>query len=95
MTKDEFIDGYLSRSGITQYRTPDGYDIPDAGGAVALPCVCGEENCDGWAMIPNHSWSIRSHLFFHGPDESRPDSPMGDQEMADIEESIRASRTRR
>lgn len=90
MTRDEFIDGYLARSDFTQYRTPDGYAIDGHGGAVALPCECGEEGCDGWAMISNNPWSIRSHLFFYGPDEGRPSSPMGDDERRALKNAIDA-----
>lgn len=83
MTKDEFIDGYLARSGFEQYRTPDGYKVSDYG-VVALPCTCGEDGCEGWAMITDRSWSIRSHLYFYGPDEGRPDSPSSDETLADL-----------
>lgn len=51
MTKDEFIDGYLSRSGLQQYRTPDGYLIPGVPERIALPCECGEDCCEGWQMV--------------------------------------------
>lgn len=44
MTREEFIAGYCARSGVTwewlsQYRK-------------VLPCECGEDICDGWAMLP-------------------------------------------
>jgi hypothetical protein len=67
MTKDEFIADYCERSRIPweklqQYKT-------------CLPCECGESCCTGWAMIPNEEGAIRTHLFFHGPDEGRPSAP--------------------
>lgn len=89
MTKDEFIDVYLSRSELTLYRTSDGFEI-DGLRSVALPCACGEDSCEGWAMIPDNSWNIRNHLFFRGPDEGRPESPMGDDEAKDLKAAIAA-----
>ena len=52
MTREEFVAGYMGRSGITDYRI-DGEtvwmgDWPQ----YALECDCEEEGCDGWAMIP-------------------------------------------
>jgi hypothetical protein len=43
MTRDEFIAGYCAASKVTwewlrQYRD-------------AVPCDCGDEICEGWAMI--------------------------------------------
>ena len=62
MTLDEFISGYCSRSGITwewlsQYK-------------VALPCACGEENCEGWAMVSKDMVDIHNELY--GPNQARP-----------------------
>jgi hypothetical protein len=52
MTRDEFIDGYMRRSGLpVEYRTPDGFVVPGSMRKVALPCACGEDVCEGWAMI--------------------------------------------
>lgn len=86
MTKDEFIDAYISRSGGKIERTADGMKMGEWE-QVALPCACGEDGCEGWAMITNNSWSIRSHLFFYGPDDGRPDSPMNDETLADLRRS--------
>lgn len=65
MTRDEFIDGYVERSGIVHLRTPTGFALDDgAHRQVALPCRCGEEECDGWAMVgyERAPW----HLFQNG-----------------------------
>lgn len=50
MTRDDFIDGYLKRSGFEQYRTPEGFAIGDRA-YIALPCKCGDEVCEGWQMV--------------------------------------------
>lgn len=50
MTKDEFITGYLERSGLTEFRTANGW----ANGRVeciAVVCECEDELCDGWRML--------------------------------------------
>ncbi len=54
MTRDEFIDGYIRRSGLrTATRTEDGFKL-GVHSRVALPCDCGEDICNGWQMVnPN------------------------------------------
>lgn len=52
MTRDEFIDGYLERSGYTKYRTADGFQVGNTQPWLALECYCDEETCEGWAMVP-------------------------------------------
>lgn len=70
MTRDEFIDGYMARSGLpAEWRTPEGFKIPDqerANTRVALPCYCGEDVCEGWAMIIGDAFSIKHHIQFYG-----------------------------
>jgi hypothetical protein len=51
MTRQEFIDAYLKRSGMEHYRTEDGFAPPRGERRVAMPCDCGHETCDGWAMV--------------------------------------------
>lgn len=51
MTRTEFVHGYARRSGL-----PDKWailGIIDVGDRVmfALPCGCGDEQCEGWAMV--------------------------------------------
>jgi len=51
MTRDEFIDGYMARSGIDpEFRTEDGFVVVGSR-RVAVPCACGDEACSGWAMV--------------------------------------------
>jgi hypothetical protein len=57
MTKQEFIDGYCARTNIPWERL--------SLRRVALPCGCGEEGCEGWAMIPNDPQSMAHHQRKH------------------------------
>lgn len=51
MTKDEFIDGYMSRSQISSDdRTPNGFIFAD-NEFIAEPCECGDEICTGWSVV--------------------------------------------
>ncbi len=43
MTKDEFIEAYCKRSGVTWEQLSKKQE--------ALPCACGDESCVGWAMV--------------------------------------------
>jgi hypothetical protein len=67
VTKEEFIREYCDRSGITWEWLSQT--------TVVLPCTCDSDICQGWAMILNDPDTIRTHLFFYGPDEGRPESP--------------------
>lgn len=52
MTREEFIDGYMERSGLdANCRTERGFRIGHIE-RIALPCTCGDEACKGWAMVP-------------------------------------------
>ncbi len=60
MTKQEFIDQYI-RNMIEE-------DIKDfLKTHMALHCACGEENCNGWAMVTNNTISIKAHLDLYDP----------------------------
>lgn len=62
MTRDEFIDDYMARSGIDpDLRLPDGFDVPNYIPRIALPCACGDEACVGWAMIANDPETVSTH----------------------------------
>jgi len=51
MTREEFIKGYYDRSGIAaSERRPDGFQI-GSHRRVAVPCDCGEDDCQGWQMM--------------------------------------------
>ncbi len=68
MTRDEFIDGYMERSKIpASWRSGDGYVLEGHPGYVALPCACGEDGCNGWAMVRNEQFYIDTHNQFHAP----------------------------
>ena len=58
MTKEQFIDGYCKRSGITRGFYDSNF--------VALRCDCGEDNCSGWAAVGNNEEQIRRHLELYG-----------------------------
>lgn len=66
MTREEFIDGYVKRSEIEKYRTPDGYKIGERA-RIALPCACGDEKCDGWAMVADNPDDIETHNTLYAP----------------------------
>lgn len=53
MTKEKFEKEYCERSGITleEYRQD----------FVTLICRCGENDCKGWAVVPNSPLSIKAH----------------------------------
>ena len=62
MTRDEFIDGYMQRSNLDPaLRLDDGYDVPGYIPRIALPCSCGGEECEGWAMIANTPEDVATH----------------------------------
>lgn len=53
MTEQEFIERYCERSGVTWE------DLSRH--RVALPCKCGDDSCEGWAMVRNDTQSILEH----------------------------------
>ncbi len=54
MNRDEFIDGYMERTAKSGHaslqRTSDGF-TSGKHRRIARPCACGEDCCDGWAMV--------------------------------------------
>lgn len=70
MTRAEFIRAYAKRSKLAEPRYADiGRLDLDGCTMIALPCGCGEERCDGWAMLM--VGSVLHHLFFHLPEPAR------------------------
>jgi hypothetical protein len=69
MTRDEFIDCYMARSGFGDRaeRMPLGFRRSDIGDWIALPCDCGYEGCSGWAMMPNTLSVVVIHCDLHLP----------------------------
>jgi len=64
MTKEAFVDAYVERSkpsGVTQEDILNWF--------VALPCDCGHDQCEGWAMVANNAKSKAHHYEFYGPKE--------------------------
>ena len=59
MTRDEFIDGYCARSNITRAQMKEF-------GFMAVPCDCGEESCQGWAMIHNDNPVYGTEGYYEG-----------------------------
>jgi hypothetical protein len=69
MTREEFIDGYLARSapkGVV--RIKEGFWI-GTHRKIALPCACGDEICEGWAMVSDQG--IHDHLTLYAPEPLR------------------------
>ena len=69
VTRAEFIKSYASASRLSAEYAVLG--IIDVGGKTlcALPCACGEEGCQGWAMLSADG--VADHLFFRAPDALR------------------------
>ena len=68
MTRDEFIDSYMKRSGIPQERrTPNGFSVTNHPGRVALRCACGQDECEGWAMVRDEQEDIDTHRELYAP----------------------------
>lgn len=67
MTKDEFIAGYCERSKISWEKLSQH--------RVALPCACGEDGCDGWAMVTNDPLSIETHNKLYAPTQEPSNGP--------------------
>lgn len=64
MTREEFIDGFTSRSKLEQYRTPTGYKIGSRE-YLALACACGNDLCEGWAMV--NAAEVDTHEQLYAP----------------------------
>jgi len=58
ITKQEFIERYCKRNNVT----PEGLSRH----RVVLPCACGDDSCEGWALVRNDTQSILEHE--NGPD---------------------------
>lgn len=59
MTKEEFVAQYCKRSGVTKEFIGQYKD--------ALPCACGDESCEGWAMVGRDPGSIKVHMELYAP----------------------------
>lgn len=65
MTRAEFVRDYAQRSGLPDKWARLGFVEAGSRVYVALPCACGEEMCEGWAMLSNEH--VLHHLQFNAP----------------------------
>ena len=67
MTRTQFIRAWAERSGFSHEWAELGFvEIGGSEKRFALPCGCGEKECEGWAMVSAES--ALDHLFFRAPD---------------------------
>lgn len=66
MTRAEFIAAYAARSGPNVEITEDGIRVGSRR-RVALRCACGEEACQGWAMVNDDPEAIADHMALYAP----------------------------
>lgn len=69
MSRAAFVKGYANRSGLSDKWAPLGLVEIGDHKLIALPCECGEDGCDGWAMLGAEA--VLHHLWFHAPDAMR------------------------
>ena len=69
MKRADFVRSYANRSKLSGEWADLG--LIDVGGRVlvALPCECGDEACEGWAMVSGGS--VLSHLELYAPEKLR------------------------
>ena len=53
MTQTSFIKQYCRNSKLTEEQL-------NLLGLFSMPCNCGEEDCEGWAMV-DKKWAVLSH----------------------------------
>lgn len=53
MTKETFIKQYCKNSQISKEEFEHYF--------IALPCNCGEKECNGWAAVQNTNFAIKKH----------------------------------
>jgi hypothetical protein len=70
MTRAEYIAAWATRSGLSFEWADLGFvDCGHGRVRVALPCACGDENCEGWAMVPADG--VLDHLEHRAPESLR------------------------
>jgi hypothetical protein len=71
MTREEFILGYCERSkiSVTPYMVHLGYVKTGILVLMALPCACGDDICEGWAMV--NPEMLDTHMAFSAPQDLR------------------------
>ena len=67
MKRTQFIRAWAERYGFSHKWAELGFvEIGVSDKRFALPCGCGENGCEGWAMVSAES--ALDHLFFRAPD---------------------------
>jgi hypothetical protein len=70
MKRIDFVRAYAKRSGLSDKWALLGYVDAEKGRVrVALPCACGDETCEGWAMLSAEH--VTHHLQFNAPEALR------------------------
>lgn len=69
MTRTEFMKAYAKRSELSDEWALLGFVEADKRIMVATPCACGEQGCEGWAMLSPEN--ISHHLAFQAPEKLR------------------------
>lgn len=66
MSRTEFIKRYAERSGVSSEWAVLGFIEAGNRIKIALPCACGDDGCEGWAMVSPDS--VLSHLELYAPE---------------------------
>jgi hypothetical protein len=69
MTRTEFLKGYAERSGMSARWAALGFIELDEWKLIAVPCECGEEGCEGWAVYSPER--ILDYLQMYAPEPLR------------------------
>lgn len=69
MTRTEFITAYATRSRLSNEWAELGFVQAGSRVMIALPCTCGAEECEGWAMLSNEN--VLTHLDLYTPEQLR------------------------
>ncbi len=67
MTREEFISGFVERTGSGARAGRNGMFL--GGRWFALPCACGQDGCEGWAMVMAEM--VHDHLCRDAPEPLR------------------------
>lgn len=69
ISRKEFVSGYARRSVLNEMWASSGFVCVDGDVLIALPCGCGEEDCQGWAMVSGSE--VLRHLDLNAPEPLR------------------------
>lgn len=65
MTRAEFVRAYAANSGLSSEWAVLGLIDVGSRKLIAMPCGCGDETCQGWAMLSSES--VLDHLQLYAP----------------------------